>query len=179
MTTLQILLYKSLMQIDHSKILRLMTSIALVMLLLFSRQASAESVFSQLKILEQAVNITLQRLESEIQLEPASTAVDIDFSQRAGQQLQMTLVGLGRESLLQEDYYNLCLYLLARKTCNYSAAIEPLEYEIGMAEIPQLRHWLQQRLLLIRELAVGKKQETRDFSIAGEFADLRRLLRRR
>lgn len=156
-----------------------MISFVLMLLLFFSLQANAESVFSQLKTLEQAVNITLQRLESEIQLGPASTTVDIDFSQRAGQQLQMTLVGMGRESLLQEDYYNLCLYLLARKKCDYAAAIAPLEYEIGMAEIPQLRHWLQQRLALIRELAGGKKPEERDFSIAGEFADLRRLLRQR
>jgi len=158
---------------------KITTYFALLLLFLFSQPAGADSVFSQLKTLEQAVNITLQRLESEIQLEPASTTVDIDFSQRAGQQLQMTLVGMGRESLLQEDYYNLCLYLLARKKCDYAAAIAPLEYEIGMAEIPQLRRWLQQRLALIRELAGGKKPEERDFSIAGEFADLRRLLRQR
>ena len=102
----------SLMRTRYQKIT---TYFALLLLFLFSQPAGADSVFSQLKTLEQAVNITLQRLESEIQLEPASTTVDIDFSQRAGQQLQMTLVGMGRESLLQEDYYNLCLYLLARK----------------------------------------------------------------
>ena len=167
------------MMIDRSKYQNFLISFALVLLVLFSRQAGAESVFSQLKILEQAVNITLQRLESDIQMEPASATVDIDFSQRAGQQLQMTLVGLGRESLLQEDYYNLCLYLLARQARDYDAAIAPLEYEIGMAEIPQLRRWLQDRLSLMHELAGGRKNEDSGFSIAGEFAGLRRLLRKR
>ncbi len=157
-----------------------MTSLSLLLLILLSQPAGAGSVFSQLKILEQAVNITLNRLESDIQFDqpvPATGPAAVDFSQRAGRQLEMTLSGMGHESLLQEDYYHLCLYLLARKTCNYAAAIAPLEYEAGMAEMPQLRRWLRQRLSLIHELAAGKKKEERNFSIAGEFADLRRLFK--
>ncbi|GAB1351964.1 hypothetical protein MASR1M12_06950 [Erysipelotrichia bacterium] len=175
MTTLQILLYMSLMLTRYQKI---MTSFALLLLFLSNQPAGAESVFSQLKTLEQAVNITLNRLESDIQIDPATGPAAVDFAQRAGQQLQMTLVGLGRESLLQEDYYHLCLYLLARKTGNYTAALEPLDYEIKMAEMPKLRQWLQLRLSMMHELAAGKVPEERDFSIAGEFSDLRRLLRR-
>jgi hypothetical protein len=47
-----------------------------------------------------------------------------------------------------------------------------------MAEMPKLRQWLLLRLYLMHELAAGKVPEERDFSIAGEFSDLRRLLRR-
>jgi len=176
LTTLQILLYMSLMLTRYQKF---MASFALLLLFLFNHPASAESVFSQLKTLEQAVNITLNRLESDIQLDPATGPATVDFAQRAGQQLQMTLVALGRESLLQEDYYHLCLYLLARKNRDYAAAIAPLEYEVNMAQIPQLRRWLQRRLSLMHEMASGKVPEEPGFSIADEFNDLRRLLRRR
>jgi hypothetical protein len=135
--------------------------------------ASAASVISELRTLEDAVNLTISRLESGIGFDYGN---DEDFCFAAGQQLQLSLLSLDAGHLLQEDYYNLSLYIVARSQRHYAFALELLQRELQAADFRFLQSWLKARIVELEKLAIAPEVADYQFSVAGEFSDLRHLL---
>lgn len=143
--------------------------------LLFCCQINAESVFSQLDKLEQAVTIANDRLESGIEQDTSQNA---DFAQIAGRQLEFALLSLDAGHLLVEDYYHFALYLIARQQANYVLAMELLEFEYKLAEFKALKNWLNKRILLMHSLQGPKAGIDSKFTIRDEFASFRKMLKK-
>ncbi len=154
---------------------KLMCLCVLLAIYLSAAPPTAASVFSQLKTLETAVNLTLERLQSGIQFEISEPG---DFRETAGQQLQLALLGLDAADLLQEDYYHLSLYLIARHFKQYAVALELLEFEFQAAEFRGLKNWLAQRIDQIKKLAGQPASGKDELSVAEEFKSLRNLLKK-
>lgn len=148
--------------------------LGLICLILTALPAAAESVRTQLKTLETAVNITIDRLEYDIELE---VSADGNFRETAGRQLQFSLLSLNAGHLLQEDYYHFALYLIARRFKQYQTAVELLNFEYEMTGLRALKNWLQQRIDLLQKLLRQPGSADGEFSIPGEFSSLRNLLK--
>lgn len=158
--------------------MRLLLLILIFSLNCHSAPVNAESIFTQLDKLEHAVEITIGRLDSGLLMDDA---VKEDFALMAGRQIEFALISLDAAHLLEEDYYHLALYLLARRYCYYDLAIELLEFEVKMAQIKEVKNWLREK---IREVTALKSSSGAvimsgvNFTISEEFASLKRVLRK-
>ncbi|MDD3148067.1 MAG: hypothetical protein PHD82_12235 [Candidatus Riflebacteria bacterium] len=121
----------------------------LICLLLVTGTLLAESYRSQLQTLEKAVIISIERLESGIELESITGK---NFSEKAGRQLEFALLSLDAGHLLQEDYYHFALYVVARHFKHYLSAIELLTYELEMTGQKALKNWLNRRIEQLQKL---------------------------
>lgn len=144
-------------------------------LLFWSASLVGASVFTDLKILEKAVNATVARLESEISIDEGN---DENFYAIAARQLQLTLLSFDAGHLLREDYFNLSLYFIARQSRQYQLALELLQRELKQADARFLKEWLQAKITALEILLRDPDNTLDEFSAAVEFSDLRSLLRK-
>lgn len=143
-----------------------------------STLSAAESIFAQLDKLENAVEIAIGRLDSGLLMEGR---VKEDFALMAGRQIEFALISLDAADLLEEDYYHLALYLLARRYCYYDLAIELLEFEVKMAQIKEVRNWLREKIrevIALKSASGAVNMSGVDLKIKEEFASLKRVLRK-
>ncbi|GEM_PF-1716850 len=162
---------------------RISLATLLIFFLLGTAFLQAASIFSDLQILETAVMRTIDRLQSDAQIDPPENKSDSDFRQLAGRQLEFSLLSLGAENLLHEDYYNFSLYLIARSFNRPKLARELLVYETGMAEFAPLKRWLELRINAIdrttnASITASTSVSCGSFSINDEFVDLKKLLKK-
>ena len=144
-------------------------------LLLFGQFAAvAESVSRQLGNLKKAVSICIERLDSNALL-PAGE--NQDFLTTAARQLEFALLSQGKPELLEEDYYNFALYLIARHYGKYGPAIELLEYEYRLAGFKALKNWLQNRIETLGKLQKAPCPIDAGFSIENEFKSFCNMLK--
>ena len=154
-------------------------AILLVFCVLGTAFLQAANLYSELQILETAVMQTIDRLQSDVQIDSPKDKSDAVFRQLAGRQLEFSLLSLGAENLLQEDYYHFSLYLIARSFNRPMLARELLIFETGMAEFDPLKKWLQLRINTIdHNLCASISVPFESFSISAEFADLKKLLKK-
>lgn len=136
---------------------------------------SAESVSDQLNTIEKAVNIAVARIESGLVSDSASGE---DFLSMSGRQFELAVLSLSAGHLLEEDYYNLALYMMASHFKEYDAAIKVLEFEEKQNSHRALKKWLRAKIEFTRkmksdELEYGLKKR---FSIQDEFKSLKNTL---
>ncbi len=135
----------------------------------------AESVSDQLKIIEKAVHIAVSRIESGLVAEPAPGE---EFLAMSGRQFELAALSLSAAHLLEEDYYNLALFMMASHFKKYDAAIKVLEYEFKQTSHRGLKKWLSDKIESTRKNKSESVEMTikKVFSIEEEFRSLRKSL---
>jgi len=121
----------------------------LALFLSASSAAFADSILRDLDRLELVIEQTIKRLESDIELdrEPSS-----DLVSRVGRQFELSALAAGRADLLEEDYYNLALSLIAGHFGDYSTACQLLRDEMRLQTFRVAREWMRKEISKLEEM---------------------------
>jgi len=148
----------------------------LLLLCCLSLESAAETVIDQLRIVEKAVVTAVARIESGLLTEQSPGE---NFQEKCGRQFEFAMLNAAAGHLLEEDYYNLALYMMAAHFKQHLDAIKVLEYELNMARHRPVKKWLSSRIERLREIQKANNQTpAKKFSIVEEFKSLRQSLTR-
>lgn len=147
-----------------------------LLFMVFASPLAAESVLKQVDTLEKAVLLAALRLDSETLITELS---EKDFLSQAGRQVEFALINLEAGNLLEEDYYHLALYMIARNSAKLDQALELLQYELKFAELKAVKAWLTEKIreILLLKKAIAENRPIWDrFDISKEFSGFKKAL---
>lgn len=151
----------------------------IVFLLSISSIASAGSILRDLDCLELVIEQTIKRLESDIEFDHEPSG---DLVSRAGRQLELSALATGRPELLEEDYYNLALSLIAGHFGDYTTACQLLRNELKIQTIDATSRWLRKEISKLEKRIAetaqpqAQKSRTEDYNYKKILQDLKKTL---
>lgn len=128
------------------------------------------SVLEDIDCIQEAIEMAIERIDSEIKLEPIQ---NIDFAVEASAQLEIALICFESAELLEEDYFNLGLYCIAHHYKYFDLASEVLSKELNQQPPSSVRQWLEEQLLQIEQMKNG---DSFKFSYKASLGNLKKLI---
>ncbi|EKD84197.1 MAG: hypothetical protein ACD_39C00187G0002 [uncultured bacterium] len=150
---------------EQHKIRRFGLMALLTIFLSISSTAFTGSILRDLTCLEQVIEQTIRRLESDIEFDSKSSD---DLVSRASLQLELSALAAGRPDLLEEDYYHLALSLIAEHFGEYATACQLLRKEMKAQTLSAARDWLRKEITELENILKVTSQEQASQNLAPE-----------